>query len=829
MANVKETPVWEPGVYQIEYTDKVRGGEDGISNVQGKQLANRTAYLKKRADQVDEAKGTHATLPERLDHIEGEFEAVGPDKQNAGDSALMFALEQAGIANREVERLRAGESKTSALPALAAWNFEQQAEVLRGQGQSGLFLTRQYNRGGDDAYDRGWAENYNPASIHNHPNYRGMPGMGEFSAIINGYYLRTRHNDYRLRGPAPEGTAFLATEEVEAPAVPALVTGAGSVANQITAMRDLFRRYAAGEWPQGFGWTLSYVECWFEVLTGTVTDTYSSFRHQQYVTTVDAALREVLKFNAGGYKNPSENVSFEPPVVRFIDASGNPVLARLRYRLAAVDVSSLGDLRPHIQIVDDWAQAAYAARQSGRYRVPDDASKPGMLDQIMGLVPGLNGAGAVLEEKYGTVVIGKFGDQVPLNAAYYNRFSAGQTDASNRSNFRRGFNDPTLFVAKNTRAEVAPMTIGSEIYRFSYAIPLELILRTPLENWNPYNVPEAEKRTDVTGNGLQATPYSAWHPDARNFRTPSAFYGSTLSLTLTDQADTGSGGAYVQTPSGGVQQMRGSGIYLALPAIPGVAATIRLRHPVFPVYHEGSHAQSQFEALRGEVEVVRGLASLAVDQAGQAHHGLRLLREHAQQEGELTITNRGVVSGCTVTRSEGAARNLNLAGGLCFANGRTYRVATAGNAASVPSNIGTGSVTLYAYLFMAAGGNWRLAVTPIGTSVPSGAIPVYSLTLPANSTDETDPGLTKVTITDIRRLEPGFPNVLDSPASASAVLNRLNANDYRLIFDVVSADGAPCDVQDISVISRATNGFTMLLGSAADNVVIRWKASKLNQ
>lgn len=63
MANVKETPVWEPGVYQIETTDKVRGGEDGISNVQGKQLANRTAYLKQRADQVDEARGGTKACP----------------------------------------------------------------------------------------------------------------------------------------------------------------------------------------------------------------------------------------------------------------------------------------------------------------------------------------------------------------------------------------------------------------------------------------------------------------------------------------------------------------------------------------------------------------------------------------------------------------------------------------------------------------------------------------------------------------------------------------------------------------------------------------------
>lgn len=50
MANVIETPQWEPGVYQIETSDPVLGGPAGISNKQGKQLANRTAYLKEQVD-----------------------------------------------------------------------------------------------------------------------------------------------------------------------------------------------------------------------------------------------------------------------------------------------------------------------------------------------------------------------------------------------------------------------------------------------------------------------------------------------------------------------------------------------------------------------------------------------------------------------------------------------------------------------------------------------------------------------------------------------------------------------------------------------------------
>ncbi len=218
----------------------------------------------------------------------------------------------------------------------------------------------------------------------------------------------------------------------------------------------------------------------------------------------------------------------------------------------------------------------------------------------------------------------------------------------------------------------------------------------------------------------------------------------------------------------------------------------------------------------------------ALDQAALANYSVRALREQAQQEGVVTILNRGVVSGCATSKSGTAARNLNISAGVCFASGRAYSVADGTNAASVPSNTGAGSVTVYAYLYQDAGGLWRLAVTPIGSELPDGTIKIYNVTIPANSTDATDPNLTNVTLTDVRRIESQFPQLLNSPASASVVLQTLSANDYKLDFDVVSAVGAPCEAKGVMVSSRATNGFTVLLASAADNVVVRWKASKLN-
>lgn len=217
----------------------------------------------------------------------------------------------------------------------------------------------------------------------------------------------------------------------------------------------------------------------------------------------------------------------------------------------------------------------------------------------------------------------------------------------------------------------------------------------------------------------------------------------------------------------------------------------------------------------------------ALDQTGVANSSVRALKQQIQQEGELLIENRGVVSGCTAAKSTTAARNLNLAAGTCFANGRAYSVASGDNMASVPANIGTGSAAVVAYLYLSVSG-WKLAVTAIGEAVPAGAIRLYNITIPANSTDATDPNLTNVTLTSVRRVEAGFPKFLDTPVSQLVSINSLSANDYRIDIDVVSASGAPCERKALNIASRATNGFTIELASAADNVCVRYRVSKLN-
>jgi len=217
----------------------------------------------------------------------------------------------------------------------------------------------------------------------------------------------------------------------------------------------------------------------------------------------------------------------------------------------------------------------------------------------------------------------------------------------------------------------------------------------------------------------------------------------------------------------------------------------------------------------------------ALQQAALANSGVLGLKTVAQQQGEIVIANRGLVRGCEASKSETATRNLNFTDGACFAQGRVFSVSGTQNAASVPSNTTGTPVTVYAYLFQDSNSLWRPTVTPVGTDVPENAIRLYQLTIPAGNTDATDPNLNNVTLTSVRRFEPQFPLLLDSPPTQTIAIKRVNASDYQVTFDVVGAQGAPCGADAIVAVNRASNGFAVQLHSAADNVRVRWKLSRL--
>lgn len=56
MATLSESATWVVGIYQLETTDPVLGGPDGIDNLQAKQLASRTFWLKGQVENLGSGK-----------------------------------------------------------------------------------------------------------------------------------------------------------------------------------------------------------------------------------------------------------------------------------------------------------------------------------------------------------------------------------------------------------------------------------------------------------------------------------------------------------------------------------------------------------------------------------------------------------------------------------------------------------------------------------------------------------------------------------------------------------------------------------------------------
>lgn len=74
MGNLTEHEQWEEDVYQLETSDPVLGGPEGVSNKASRQLANRTRWLKKKLEVAEQALTAHARS---RNHPNGTLNAKG--------------------------------------------------------------------------------------------------------------------------------------------------------------------------------------------------------------------------------------------------------------------------------------------------------------------------------------------------------------------------------------------------------------------------------------------------------------------------------------------------------------------------------------------------------------------------------------------------------------------------------------------------------------------------------------------------------------------------------------------------------------------------------
>jgi len=530
--------------------------------------------------------------------------------------------------------------------------FESNAEVFRMMGATGVFGTRQYAY--DEAFDpkeRVFGVTYNAMGQHNHPNYRGMPGTAELSAMVNGFYVRTRHNDYRIY--APVQGSYLKRKEILAPQIPSDVASRalGDSDNTVHGTDDTqyeFMKNVYTDYKEHCVYYLSYLEVWWETFApDDVGDNTDSFRHAVDANNMKEVLEKALYLSAAGHKNRLENIPFTPVTVRRISDTGVPVLATLRYRINSFPVASMSDsiVSREFKYSDNskftvdlsplpWDEAdaikgditsdnKFKLRKDLRQSFRDNKSisnnrswnsvarsgratfdlSSGKLRELCERVPGMMGQGASIKESYHEYGLNDditdWGSSSEKNAAYYNhRYSMVKGDASGRNNAHRGFNDPNLIVAKTDDPKV--------VDKVSYMVPLELVLRTPRENWNPY---DAFGSGYPTGTGKDSDhPLTHAYYNRYNFSIPADLFG-TVSDDGTDVADTRNK-AWVSTPNNGNQLLMASGINIF------DYDGMRKRFAVFAEYQDYSKAASDLELYKkGTSEILKKIiAGTATDE-----------------------------------------------------------------------------------------------------------------------------------------------------------------------------------------------------------------------
>jgi hypothetical protein len=221
--------------------------------------------------------------------------------------------------------------------------------------------------------------------------------------------------------------------------------------------------------------------------------------------------------------------------------------------------------------------------------------------------------------------------------------------------------------------------------------------------------------------------------------------------------------------------------------------------------------------------------AFGINAAGLANREIVKTISQRMQTGVALITNRGVIAGCVVSKSSNAVRNLSMAAGSFFMNGVEMPCPAFTNATLVPSNYGDVVQICYAYIYIDTTGAVRFTCTPLGGAVPDGGLPLYRFSVPAGNIETNDPYLASVTMTDVRRIEAGYPVQFNSIPYASVALpfNVLDSN-YEVVIELLSFNGGGVQRPYVYPGDKAANGFKLYSEGSLDAVSVRWTAIKLS-
>lgn len=226
--------------------------------------------------------------------------------------------------------------------------------------------------------------------------------------------------------------------------------------------------------------------------------------------------------------------------------------------------------------------------------------------------------------------------------------------------------------------------------------------------------------------------------------------------------------------------------------------------------------------------MVAAVIMQALDLAGLANREIIKTLTQRFQTGEITIFNRGIINGCVVTRSSNATRNLNISAGSIFMHGHILPSPEQLNSAVVPANNSTSPSFCYSYIWIDGNGVIQHDCTALQQNVPKGGLPLYYIAIPAGNNEATDPFCANCTLTDVRRIESGYPGIfLNAPFAYVALPYDMLGADYTIDLDILSFEGSGFQMGYVYTSDRLKNGFKICLNGTADTIIVRWTAKKL--
>lgn len=304
---------------------------------------------------------------------------------------------------------------------------------------------------------------------------------------------------------------------------------------------------------------------------------------------------------------------------------------------------------------------------------------------------GMEGEGAVLTEDYNYSGVAysfddykdpSIGGAPSLNAARYNRRSIiNRSDASGRQVFHRGFNDPRLFVAKTTHSEV--------VNGFSYAIPLEVLVRSPVESWNPANITINRATPIPTAAGTLADPFPDARPDNGWYYVPKAIF--TVVPGATDPADTVAPSKFVRGADLNIYECAAAGVWVH------DLAGRRTRIPVYRMAQEGSREAVDLFLVK---RMLRQTLGRIISQSTTSTE-LEWLQDYADDAQLVALRPRSGVTaarptGLNATTDVGFAYFDTTIGSAVWWNGAAWATAGAGGATPVNVTVtGDGATTVF--------------------------------------------------------------------------------------------------------------------------------------